>query len=364
MRTAGYFAAIAAATAFAQTAQAQVPDYYPSSYSDVVAAARTEGKVVVYGTPDPYVSDPLVAAFQKLYPGVSVEFNMVSSVPMYSRIISEVAAKAASADVVWSPAMDLQTKLATDGVAVAYDTPEAKFVPDWASWNKQLYAVSIAPAIFVYNNKLLKPEAVPQSHADVARLLQENADVYRDKIIGYDPEKCGLGFLFLQQDQEKLGDKVWEIHKTLGSLGQRLSCATTDQMESVGSTENVFSYNLNGTYIGQAVADNPDIGYVLPSDYTLVYMDTMFISATAAHPNAAKLWLDFMLSSQGQSILRDVKFTPIRNDLNGPSTANDLIQRLGKAFSPIAMGPGLLEYLDPDKRAQILDTWKKAFSGG
>ncbi|MCD2476555.1 extracellular solute-binding protein, partial [Staphylococcus aureus] len=76
-----------------------------------IAAARKEGKVVVYSTTDTAAVRPLVKDFEALYPGVRVEYNDMNSTELYNRFISEAAAGGGSADVLWSSAMDLQVKL-------------------------------------------------------------------------------------------------------------------------------------------------------------------------------------------------------------------------------------------------------------
>jgi len=51
---------------------AQVPPGYPASYADTIAAAKKEGKVVVYSTTDTAAANFLIKDFQSLYPGISV----------------------------------------------------------------------------------------------------------------------------------------------------------------------------------------------------------------------------------------------------------------------------------------------------
>ncbi|MEP7141047.1 MAG: ABC transporter substrate-binding protein, partial [Caldimonas sp.] len=50
---------------------AQVPAGYPASYADTIAAAKKEGKVVVYSTTDTTAANFLIKDFQALYPGIS-----------------------------------------------------------------------------------------------------------------------------------------------------------------------------------------------------------------------------------------------------------------------------------------------------
>ncbi|MGE0752167.1 MAG: ABC transporter substrate-binding protein, partial [Variibacter sp.] len=81
-------AALAAAfVAFAGQAQAQVPGGYPADYSKIIDAAKKEGKVVVYSTTDSASANALIQDFQKLYPGVTVEYSDLNSTELYNRFI-------------------------------------------------------------------------------------------------------------------------------------------------------------------------------------------------------------------------------------------------------------------------------------
>jgi iron(III) transport system substrate-binding protein len=60
------------------------------------------------------------------------------------------------------------------------------------------------------------------------------------------------------------------------------------------------------------------IGVVLPKDYTLVMSRVMFIVQAAKNPNAAKLWLDYILSKRGQTIIANQsELFSIRSDVEG-----------------------------------------------
>ena len=56
----------AAALTLSTAAFAQVPAGYPASYADTIAAAKKEGKVVVYATTDTKAADPLIKDFDCL----------------------------------------------------------------------------------------------------------------------------------------------------------------------------------------------------------------------------------------------------------------------------------------------------------
>ena len=95
------FVALACACA---TAKAQVPAHYPSSYADIVSAARREGKVVVYSTTDTAAVAALIRDFESMYPGVHVEYSDLNSAELHNRYLAETREHQPSADVLASMA--------------------------------------------------------------------------------------------------------------------------------------------------------------------------------------------------------------------------------------------------------------------
>src|SRR5258706_5642748 len=148
------WAVVALATRWLSTL-AELPPGYPASYAQTVAAAKAEGKVVVYSALDTKAATPLIKDFSALYPDVKVEYNDMNSTELYNRFIAEVASGQGSADVMWSSAMDLQVKLVDDGQALAYKSPEAAKLPSWANYKDQAYGTTYEPTVFIYNKRLV-----------------------------------------------------------------------------------------------------------------------------------------------------------------------------------------------------------------
>ncbi len=337
------------------SAFAAVPAGYPAGYQAVIDAATKEGKVVVYSATDASVVQPLIQNFQQLYPGVKVEYNDLNSTELYNRFISETAAGSTSADVLWSSAMDLQVKLANDGYAQAYKSPEIPNLPDWAHWRDEVFGTTYEPVAFVYNKKLVSAGEVPKTHADFAALVAK--EKFKGKVTSYDPEKSGVGFLLVTQDLRN-NPSFWNLAKALGASEPKLQTSTGAMMERISSGENLIGYNMLGSYALTRMKKDNNIAYVLPTDYTPVISRLTFIAKAAKNPNAAKLWTDFVLSKRGQSMLAAVDLFSIRRDIEGQGTAEYLSRILGGSLKPVTVGPGLLTYLDQTKRLQFLKQWK------
>lgn len=333
---------------------------YPAEYAATVAAARREGQVVIYASTDERVARPVIEDFRALYPGIAVQYHESDSVGIYQRFLQESRDGVPGADVLWSSAMDLQMKLVNDGHALTYASPERAALPDWAVWRNEAYGTTLEPVGFAYNKKLLAASEVPHTHADFIRLMRAQPERLHGRVATYDLEGSGLGFLVATQDA-RASSMLWEVAREMGRLKARQMTSTAAMLDSIAAGESLLAYNLLGSYASEQMRANPAIGFVYPTDYTLVGSRIAFIHRHAAHPNAARLWLDYLLSRRGQSLLASqAGLIALRSGIQGEHTAAALQQEAAGNLRPIGIGPSLITYLDRHKRQDFLRRWQQA----
>nr|WP_198984016.1 ABC transporter substrate-binding protein [Herbaspirillum sp. ASV7] len=339
---------------------AAAPAGYPADYAKVVEGARKEGKIVIYSTTDSKAAESLIKDFSALYPAVKVEYNDMNSTEAYNRFISEAAAGGATADVMWSASMDLQVKLAAEGYAMSYKSPEASHLPGWANWKDSAYGTTFEPAAIVYNKRLVPESEVPTTHAEFTQLLTSKQDKYKTKVTTYDIEKSGVGFSLMTYDL-KYNPQFWDFAKAMGGVSARVQSSTGTMLERISSGENLIGYNILGPYALVRAKKDPSIGVAFTKDYNLVLSRVIFINKAAKNVNAAKLWVDYILSKRGQTIIaNDAQLFAIRGDVTGTTTSAELSKQLGSAIKPMPVSTELLEYLDQKKRLDFLKQWKDA----
>ena len=254
--------------------------------------------------------------------------------------------------------MDLQVKLVNDGYAERYVSPEAAALPSWAVWRNEAYGITAEPVVIAYNRTLLPEERVPRSHADLAAALTRQPEAWQGKVAAYNPETSSAGLLFLTQDLQ-VTLRTWDLVRALGQAGVKLYTTTATMLDRVSSGEAILAYGVFGSYALERAKRDPALGVVLPTDYTLVASRIAFIPKAARHPAAARVFMDYMLSREGQDRLAARSVTPARPDARRPddSIAAALTLR------PIAVGPELLTYLDQIKRARVLRQWQRVIAG-
>jgi iron(III) transport system substrate-binding protein len=348
------------------TAHGGAPAGYPADYDQVIAKAKREGKLVVYSVLSNKAAQPLVNDFRKLYPEIDVAYDgEKGSNEVDERYRSEVAAGTESADVMWSSAMDLQMKLVEDGYAQTYVSPETPRLPAWASYGGKAYGTTFEPVVFIYNRNLVKEEDIPRDHASLARTLANKTELFKGKVTSFDIEKSGVGYLFAVQDRKHFAG-LDGLLQQFGRIDYQPSGGTGTMLEKVSSGQYLFGYNIMGAYaMVRSKKDLPGLGVVFPKDYTLILSRVMFISKQARHPNAAKLWTDYLLSERGQKVIGDaLELYAVRDDIDAKYTARELNRMLGASARPIPLGAEIVQGLDPSRQAAFIQRWKDMVSDG
>jgi iron(III) transport system substrate-binding protein len=337
-----------------------VPPGYPATYAAMVRAAEDEGRLVVYATTDDAVARPLIADFNAMYPRINVEYEDLTSTELHYRFVAETQLGGGSADVVWSSAMDLQASLVSNGYAASYESPESAGLPAWAKWKGQAWATTFEPIALAYNKSLVTASEVPRTHGDLAKLLNPPATRLNGKVVTYNIEKSGLGFFLATQDVG-VAPVFWDIAQGFGKVGVRFASTTAAMLKDVSSGKAAIAYNVLGSYAASQARKDPNIGYVFPSDYTLVMSRLQLINKKAAHPNAARLWVDYILSQRGQTVIANqAGLYAVRSDVSGDTTAARLTETLGGSLRAIAVGPGLIGYLNNQNYRDFIQQWRKA----
>ncbi|NTB87552.1 ABC transporter substrate-binding protein [Agrobacterium tumefaciens] len=341
------------ASATMAVAQVAAPD------PKIVSAAEAEGVVSVYSALDAALAQDLIGDFSKLYPKVKVDYVDQSTTELYSRAISEAAAGNGSADVLLSSAMDLQYKLATDGLVQQYEVPDAAALEPWAVSKGVAYGVTQEPLVIVYNKRLFPEGDLPKTRDDLVKLLNEKTSEYDGKVATIDPERIATGFLFFTQDASHT-DKTWDLVRALGKVNVKLYTSTGAMLEKVTSGEHLIAYNIIGSYAVERAKKDPNIGVIFPSDYLISVSRIVLIPKTAPHSNSARLFVDYLLSERAQKILIGRSFGSVRTSLAGGSAVPEELQ---SKVVPVKVDDGLLTYLDQSTRMKFIRSWQQALRG-
>ena len=100
----------------------------------------------------------------------------------------------------------------------------------------------------------------------------------------------------------------------------------------------------------------------MPEDYTLVVSRVAVIPKTAAHPQTAGRFIDYLLSTRGQQVVaaRSTLYA-ISSAVDQGASAATLRSSTVATLHPITLSPALLVFLDRLKYERFLQQWRAAF---
>ncbi|MDB5738595.1 MAG: hypothetical protein JWO65_2263 [Sphingomonas bacterium] len=331
------------------------PAGYPNSYADEVHDADREGVLAIWSAIDKQKAAALVADFARLHPDIHVRYQELPARQLYDRFLANAAAGGGTADFLWSSAMDLQIKLVNDGYTQRYVSPEREALPHWANWKNQAWGTTAEPIVFLYNRRLIADAAMPRGHEALIRFLEQRPQALRGRVATYDVASSAVGYLYLSQDQQAVHD-IWRLVRAMGEDHVALYANAEQAVREVASGRAAVAYDIVGSYALGQVQAHPDIGMVVPRDYTLLMSRIAVIPAAARHPNAARLFLDFLLSRRGQGHLVRENMPSVRADVPGPPA----LDPAGAPLRAIRVGPALLVSQDLLTRQYFLRRWRAA----
>jgi ABC-type Fe3+ transport system substrate-binding protein len=258
-----------------------------------IEAAKKEGRVVVYGAQVPQAMKPLHAAFEKKY-GITVEYWRGSSTGVSERALTEWRAGKPGFDVVEGN-RGVQLIMRDDGLFQKYVPPSSeKFPAQFKEKDGMITPWRVLPISILYNTDMVKPGDLPKTFDDLA------TPKWAGKITMPDPTRHTTTAQFLWNLKEFKGDKWLDLVKALANQRPLL----VESLAPVTTTIIKGEAPVGITYIKYVKQYKGPVGYVLMDKY-LSDPNYMSLSAKAANPNAAKLYIEFITSADGQKLVAE-----------------------------------------------------------
>ena len=280
----------------------------------------------------------MIAASRRPIRDVAVRYEDLQTGDIYDRIVAETDAGKKTADFAFSSAMDLQVKLANDGYAQHSDLPMSARWPRWANWRNTAYALTFEPAVFVYHKPSFAHGAARHARPSSSIISSARAMPSIGRIGTYDIERSGVGFMFISRDQEQFAD-IWSVVGAMGAAGVKLYSTSSAILERVADGRFVLGYNILGSYAADWAARNPDVGIVLPRDYTVVMSRIGLVPQAAAAPGSrpALSRISSCRPRARRSWRGELQIAAVNPDVAGDNTAN---AHAGGARRAAAAGAG------------------------
>jgi iron(III) transport system substrate-binding protein len=281
------------------------PSAHAGSNPSSIEAAKSEGKISFYTTMTLSQSKKVVDAFQKKYPFITPELFRGGGDEVLNRIQNEARGGLFAWDVV-STRGDSVLPLEDSKLIASYRSPETKFidkdmVDDEGYWT----AYYVNPYVLGYNTKLIKKEEAPKTYEQLL------VPKWKGRKISIDDSAYGL-LAGLTRAWGK--EKAVEYFKKLAGQDPVVQRGNTNrvQLAMAGEFPLIIAY---APTIQRETSKQHPIDWVALEPVP-VQVNPMMLAANAPHPNAGKLFIDFLLSKKGQKMLVGFRRIPVREDVD------------------------------------------------
>jgi iron(III) transport system substrate-binding protein len=279
--------------------------------------AKKEGKVVVFSPSKGALMDNMGIEFKKKY-GIEVENIYLGSTQIINRLRAE---KDNPTGDVWVGAGGIIPFLVgkKEGVlepykVTGYDFPEKNGEIVMRDKDNYFHGAWILTLGWAYNTQKGTPADVPANFSDFFD------PKWKNQVEMADPAASGTAVLFIMshilkyKDAGKTEDQAWADLKKFTANVKRFpeSGGGPSQDVSKGDIKVGMAFDQQ-TYLLKAKKE--PVEWVLPQN-TPVVIDPAGLVAKAPHQNAAKLYLEFLASKEGQTLVaNDGPYMPVRPDV-------------------------------------------------
>ncbi|MFC1815220.1 ABC transporter substrate-binding protein [Thermodesulfobacteriota bacterium] len=275
----------------------------------LIEGAKKEGVVVIYGTMNLQDQMDVAAKFQEKYPFLKPQIYRLGVERLLARVLAEKRAGALSADIVQTNAVILHI-MKKEGVFGYYLPTDNRFFTKQFKEEGYWTASNISIRLVAYNTRMVSEKEAPKSYEE---LLDPK---WKGKMMVRMTEHWFAGMLQIMGKEKGLNYMRSLSRQNI--LIQRLSNSMRAQLLAAG--EAYLDINLTFGVVEELKNKGGPIDrapvqplVAVPSGYGL--------TARPSHPYAAKLFLDFVLSKEGQKIFMKVGRQVVRSDLFGEQEA-------------------------------------------
>jgi len=294
----------------AAPARAQMPAWEQQLYD----AAKKEKQFTVYTAHyDTQTIADLCEAFDKKYPGVKCNFVRTTAQVAFQRFQQDLQAKLAVASVFSSTDVSHYPDLKKRGLLLAYQPHNLpQMVDSLKQYNDPDHHYWITAAdlvVIAYNNSLVAEKDAPKNWTD---LLDPK---WKDKVSIGHPAFSGYVGTWVVLMRKLYG---WDYFEKLEKNKPLIGRSIVDTVTMLNSKERWVAASAEGPTLISRDRGNP-LSVIYPTDGTLLMVSRTGIPKNAPAPNAAKLFVEFMLDKEAAevqvkdnqlSVIKGIKPTP------------------------------------------------------
>lgn len=277
----------------------------------LVARAREEGSVTWYtGIVVNQLVRPVAAGFKQRY-GIDVRFTSVTEAETVLRMRSEASAGQNMADLFDSSGAVFPPLLGSGLVGQFHPSNAAVFSPDMKDKDGYYTAIYSIYLTTGYNTDLVSEDEAPKSYEDLLDPKWEGKMAWADTPALSGPAGFIANVLSIMGDEKGMDYlKKLSRQRIVNIAGNQR--VVLDNVIAGQYPIGLMIYN-HQTYISRAKGAPVKAARTEPF---VGHLGAIFLARKAPHPNAAKLFIEYLCSQEGQMLVREAGYPPA--DLHVP----------------------------------------------
>ncbi|TBW40846.1 extracellular solute-binding protein [Siculibacillus lacustris] len=273
------------------------------------AAVAAEGKLVLYTSQPNTDAQQTVDAFTAKNPGVKVEWVRDGTPKILAKLRAEIEAGQPQADVLLIADVVTMEGLKKEGRLLAYPQADlAAFDPAIMDKDRTWFSTKLITTGIVYNTKA---PIVPKSWRDLARPEAKGL------IAMPSPLASGAALIHTVSLVENLPGG-WDYFTALGANGAQATGGNGDVLKAVAGGDKLYGMVVDFMAIREKAKGAP-VAFVFPAEGVSAVTEPVAILKTARNPDAARAFVDFVLSPEGQTLEVGQGYIPARADVALPA---------------------------------------------
>jgi iron(III) transport system substrate-binding protein len=311
-------------------------------------AAKKEGGLTWYiAQVDTETAEKMGRAFTARYPGITVSVIRTTGQVAYERLLQELKNDApqcdvfSSTDIAQYPALKKRGALAEfrpDGADGLLPAAKATVDPGYS------YPSAMIGHLIIYNSAKVKPEDAPRAWTD---LLDPK---WKNQVATGHPAFSGCTGVWVVALRKLYG---WSFFEKLAKNNPRVGRSGNDPVTLINAAECLVGPAPSGTAFQQVDRGNP-IKPVYPADGASLCVGPSSVLARAPHPNAARLFQQWLISDEYAHLSVENHNDPVRPGiaLTSGQKPLDEVKILSLTVEEIAKGV-----------PEVIEQWRDTFGG-
>jgi iron(III) transport system substrate-binding protein len=239
----------------------------------------------------------LCAGFEKKYPGIKCNYVRTTAQVAYQRLAQDQKAGIAQASVISSTDTSHYGRMKKDGWLQPYRPKNlAELVDAFKAYNDpdDLFVATAAGLVLLtYNSSLVPAAEAPRKWTDLAD------PKWKGKVSIGHPGFSGYVGTWVVEMRKLYG---WDYFKKLELNKPRIGRSINDTVTMLNAKESAVAAGPQATTLESRAKGNP-LAVVYPEDGAVLMVSPSGILKNAPAPNAAKLFIEFLLSKDGNEIV-------------------------------------------------------------